>query len=143
MYVWPTGSIASRVSPICSSYSSGIPNVSFMRSIDCFNESTAIAMCSTRLIFMGPPSVREPSAREELEHQAVHFRRVLVRAPVAGVRHAVDVQRPADGRANLADQKIGGAERGVVAGAPEHAELAAQRGDVAAEDREIAEERAA
>src|SRR5438552_4917170 len=136
MYVSPTGSIASLVCPICSSYSSGIPNVSLSKSIDCLSESTAIAMCSTRLIFMCPPSAREHSAREEFQHQAVHVRRVLVGAPVAGARHAMDVQRPADSRADLADQQIGGAERGVVARAPEHAKLAAQR-------REVAEQRPA
>src|SRR5688500_14286999 len=44
--------MASRVWPICSSYSSGMPNVSRRRSMDCRSESTAMAMCSTRLIFI-------------------------------------------------------------------------------------------
>src|SRR5690348_3960846 len=44
--------MASRVAPICSSYSSGMPNVFCSMSSDCFSEFTATAMCSTRLIFI-------------------------------------------------------------------------------------------
>ena len=57
--VEPTGSIASRVWPICSSYSRSRPNVSRIRSSDCFMESTALAMCSTRFIFMAFSSLQE------------------------------------------------------------------------------------
>src|SRR5437763_5675024 len=53
IYVSPTGSIASRVEPTCSSYSIFRPNASRSIDADCFSESTAIAMCSTRLIFIG------------------------------------------------------------------------------------------
>src|SRR3989442_1156022 len=74
-------------------------------------------------------------AREELQHPAVHFCGVLVRGPVTGGGNPVDVER-ADGGANLADQEIGGAERGVVP-------LAPQEPDPAGELGEIAQERAA
>src|SRR5438552_5158377 len=82
--------MASRVWPICSSYSRAMPKVFFSRSMDCPSESTAIAMCSTRLIFMTPPvpsSRRSPStlddvrgddARPEREHLGfIHLDRHL------------------------------------------------------------------
>src|SRR5438045_9354024 len=61
--------MASRVWPICSSYSRAMPKVFFSKSMDCPSESTAIAMCSTRLIFMTPPgpsSRRSPSTLDDV-----------------------------------------------------------------------------
>src|SRR5262245_55272955 len=122
--------MASFVCPICSSYSSGMPNVFFIRSMDGCMAFTAIAMCSTRLIFMAPPS-----GRKKLEHQPVHLVGVLVRGPVPGPGNPMHVER-ADRRADLADQQVGRTERGVVLLAPEQA-------DAAVELREIAQQRAA
>src|SRR4029450_411011 len=113
MYVSPTGSMARRVWPICSSYSSASPNVFFSRSMDWASDCTAMATCSTRLIFMArilSCVARRQSwvAREELDQQAIDLGRVLVRRPVAGRGNPVQVEvahRPA----NLADQERGGA----------------------------------
>src|SRR2546421_8177507 len=74
-------------------------------------------------------------ARQKLQNQAIHFRRVLVGGPVAGLGNSVHVER-ADGLADLADQETGGAERGIVALAPEQA-------DATLQSREVAEERPA
>src|SRR5437762_10664451 len=71
-------------------------------------------------------------AREKLQHQAIHLRRVLVRGPVAGLGDPVHVEH-ADGLANLADQKLGRAEGGIVALAPEQADATLQSSEVAEE----------
>ena len=62
MKVSPTGSMARRVWPICSSYASVRPKVSCKRWIDGPSERTAIAMCSTRLILMASSSQLEKNS---------------------------------------------------------------------------------
>src|SRR6266498_5452573 len=70
------------------------------------------------------------SAREELQHEAIHFGGVLVGGPVAGPGNAVQVEG-ADGPADLADQEVGGSELRVVALAPEETYLAGELREVA------------
>src|SRR5437773_906 len=102
--------MASRVWPICSSYSRAMPKVFFSRSMDCPSESTAIAMCSTRLIFMAPPvpsSRRSPStlddvrgddARPEREHLGfIHLDRHL-QPVMVGLAECFDAGEVLDGR---------------------------------------------
>src|SRR5437773_723101 len=102
--------MASRVWPICSSYSRAMPKVFFSRSMDCPSESTAIAMCSTRLIFMAPPvpsSRRSPStlddvrgddARPEREHLGfIHLDRHL-QPVMVGLAERFDAGEVLDGR---------------------------------------------
>src|SRR5260370_16773183 len=77
------------------------------------------------------PATEYPgSAREELQHQPVDLGRVLVRGPVAGARNPVEVEG-ADGLPDLADQEVRGTERGIVALAPEEADPAAERPQIA------------
>src|SRR5262245_27525713 len=72
--------MARRVWPICSSYSRGRPKVSRSRSMDCRSECTAIAMCSTRLIFI-PGSF--PPLPSPLTGERVRVRGALHRWPAA------------------------------------------------------------
>src|SRR5215470_6028830 len=93
------------------------------------------------------PATEDPgSAREELQHQAVDLGGVLVRGPVAGARNPVEVEAAVrverrllaarrglsrDRLPDLADQEVRGTERGIVALAPEEAEPAAERAEIA------------
>src|SRR3984893_14111052 len=67
------------------------------------------------------------SAREELEHQPVALAGVLVGRPVAGPGDAMEIE-VADHAADLSDEDIGGAKRGIVPHAPQqpHAGLEAR-----------------
>src|SRR5205823_2017818 len=76
-----------------------------------------------------------PISLEKLPHQAIDLVRVLVGGPVAGARNPVHVER-ADRLTDLADQEIGGPERGVVLLTPEQS-------NATGELREVAEERPA
>src|SRR4051794_4160373 len=67
-------------------------------------------------------------AREELQHQPVDLRSVLVGGPVARARDAVHVADA--GRLDLADQERGRAEHRIVALAPQQADAARQRGEI-------------
>src|SRR5581483_10988362 len=90
--------------------------------------------CSARASWAAPSRARARAASiacEELQHQPVDLRRVLVRRPVSGGRDAMDVGRAANGGADLVEQQIGGAKRRVVADAPQHADRARGLGQIA------------
>src|SRR5713226_917448 len=72
------------------------------------------------------------SAREELQHQPIDLGGVLVRGPMAGLRNPMHVER-ADGLADLADQQVGGPERGIVALTPEQPDPTGELSEVAQE----------
>src|SRR5438105_3119785 len=76
--------------------------------------------------------LRTMSSFEKLQHQAIDLVRVLVGRPVAGARNPVHVER-ADRLTDLADQEIGGPERGVVLLTPEQSNAAGELCEVAEE----------
>src|SRR5262245_4226058 len=96
--------MASRVWPICSSYSRGRPKVWPRKSMDCFRESTAMAMCSMRLIFMerdppvrGSARGRRRAARECGHHLGGEPLELLQHHRLGGAhgmahRHAVEAR---------------------------------------------------
>src|ERR1700761_69926 len=66
--------MARRVVPICSSYSSGMPKLSRSMFSDLFSEFTAMAMCSTRLIFMAVSSGNRDAAVHRIDLTGHHAR---------------------------------------------------------------------